>query len=303
MLLSLSTMWAQQERFADIRDFARTARDLGYAAIEVNYTVVPEAFAALTNGDILPLSSVHSPMPRVRHSDGRWSDALNLASVDEDERRAAVEFAGRTIDHAADTGVRYVVLHLGGVGSEMLAPERKLRRLFDSGTREGPEVAALREELRRERAGRSAPSFETARRTLGELADHASRRGVRLALENRYHLHEIPSIEECEALLAEYPADLVGYWHDVGHAEVLGRLGLIDRRRWLDTLGPRTLGCHLHDVDGLGDHRAPGRGDVDWSYIASGLPKGAVRVFEIDQRQPDEALAAAIPFLQERGVV
>jgi len=302
-MLSLSTMWAQQERFSDIRDFARAARDLGYDAIEVNYTVAPEAFAALTNGRILPVRSLHAPTPRVQHGDGRWSEALNLASTDEDERRAAVEYARRTVDHAAEAGASYVVLHLGGVGNEMLEPERKLRRLFDSGTREGPEVAALRDELRRQRTERSAPHFAAATKTLSELAEHASRRGVGLGLENRYHLHEIPTIEECESLLADYPPDVVGYWHDVGHAEVLGRLGLIDRRRWLDRLGPRTMGCHLHDVDGLGDHRAPGRGDVDWSYIASGLPEGALRVFEIDQRQPDEALAAAIPYLQKRGVV
>jgi sugar phosphate isomerase/epimerase len=300
---SLSTMWAQQERFADIRDFARTVRDLGYDAIEVNYTVVPESFQALANGNILPVSSLHAPTPRVKHRDGRWSDALNLASLDEDERRAAAEYARRTVDHAAEAGGCCVVLHLGGVGDSVLEPERALRRLFDAGTHEGPEVTALREELRRERAERAPPHFEAAKRTLSEVAEHASRRGVRLGLENRYNFHEMPSIEECEELLADYPPEVVGYWHDVGHAEVLGRLGLIDRRRWLSTLGPRTLGCHLHDVVGLGDHRAPGRGDVDWSYIASGLPKSALRVFEIDQRQPDEAVAAAIPFLQERGVV
>jgi sugar phosphate isomerase/epimerase len=95
----------------------------------------------------------------------------------------------------------------------------------------------------------------------------------------------------------------VGYWHDVGHAEVQWRLGYVDKRAWLDALAPRTLGCHLHDVDGIGDHRAPGRGDVEWEYLARGLPAGALRVFEINQHQPDEAVAGAIAFLRERGVV
>ena len=63
------------------------------------------------------------------------------------------------------------------------------------------------------------------------------------------------------------------------------------------------MGCHLHDVDGLGDHRAPGNGDVEWDYIAEGLPAEALRVFEINQRQPDEDVAGAIAFLRERGVV
>jgi len=56
-------------------------------------------------------------------------------------------------------------------------------------------------------------------------------------------------------------------------------------------------------VDGIGDHRAPGNGDVDWSYIAAGLPPDALRVFEINQTQPAESVAATIPFLRARGVI
>jgi len=77
----------------------------------------------------------------------------------------------------------------------------------------------------------------------------------------------------------------------------------VPKNRWLDELGDRCLGAHVHDVDGLADHRAPGLGDVDWSYIARGLPPDAPRVFEINQKQPEEAVAAAIPFLRERGVL
>jgi sugar phosphate isomerase/epimerase len=104
-------------------------------------------------------------------------------------------------------------------------------------------------------------------------------------------------------LLADYTSDEVGYWHDVGHAEVQARLGYVDKRAWLDALAPRTIGCHLHDVDGIGDHRAPGRGDVEWEYLAAGLPPAAQRVLEINQHEPDDAVAGAVAFLRERGVV
>ena len=56
-------------------------------------------------------------------------------------------------------------------------------------------------------------------------------------------------------------------------------------------------------MTGLADHRAPGNGDVDWTYIRDGLPATALRVFEIDQTQTPEDVAAAIPFLRERGVI
>ncbi|HKZ50465.1 MAG TPA: hypothetical protein VJ256_01720, partial [Dehalococcoidia bacterium] len=62
-------------------------------------------------------------------------------------------------------------------------------------------------------------------------------------------------------------------------------------------------GCHLHDVAGLGDHRAPGQGSVDWRYIAEGLPPEALRVLEINSRATPEEVAAAVPFLREKGVL
>ncbi len=302
--IALSTMWSQQERFSgNLREFAAVAHSLGYEALEVNYVVPREGVEQLLNGAALPIASLHAPTPRLRHDDGRWSDSFNLASTDEAERRQAVAYCAATIELAARAGACCVVLHLGGVGGQMMEPERRLRRLFDSGVRQGQEVEGLRQELRRLRRERQGPHLEAARRTLADLAREASRRGVALGLENRYHYHEIPQVEEVLDLLAPYPPTLVGYWHDVGHAEVLHRLGLIDRERWLGELEDRTIGTHLHDVDGIGDHRAPGLGDVQWGYIARALPAAALRVFEIDQRQPDEAVAGAIEYLRQRGVV
>jgi len=195
-----------------------------------------------------------------------------------------------------------VILRLGGIGKEMAEPERELRRLYRKGKR-GRELAPWREELRRWRQGAAAPYLAQARRSLEELAEYAASRGVTLALENRYHYHEIPTLEEALELLAPYPPKVVGYWHDVGHAEVLSRLGLIRREGWLEALGSRVLGSHLHDVAGLGDHRAPGRGSVDWRYIAAGLPSEALRVLEVGHQASPEEVAEAVPFLQERGVI
>ena len=253
------------------------------------------------------IASLHSPTPRVKAADGRWSEALNLAATDEAERSHAVRLACATIDHAVRAGARYVVVHLGGIESggrsEMFESEKRLRRLFDEGTRAGEEVEALRRQAhteRREGAGRNLPQ---ARRSLAEMAEHAAGSGVAIGLENRFHYHEFPGVDEMHELLAGYPPDVAGFWLDVGHAEVMDRLGLVPKGRWLDELSARCIGAHVHDVDGLADHRAPGLGDVDWSYIARGLPAGVPRVFEINQMTPEDAVAASIPFLRERGVL
>jgi len=299
---SLSTMFAQQERFADMHDFARAVERYGYDAIEVSHSTPETKFERLLNGAGARVSSIHAPAP-LRDVDGKRNSSLNLASPDAEERRIAIEHTKHSIEHAAAAGARFVVVHLGGVGSKMFDAELKMRRLFDSGTREGDEYASLRRETLERRVQEAPPYLERARETLAELVAYGRERGVAIGLENRLHHHEIPLAHEALELLADYTPEEAGYWHDVGHAEVQARLGYVDKRAWLDTLGARTLGCHLHDVDGIGDHRAPGLGDVEWDYIASGLPPGALRVFEINQTQPDEAVAGAISYLRERGVV
>ena len=308
---ALSTMWSQGRFPHKDRDsmarFAETASQLGFPAVEINYVIPPEGVEELLASDDVSIASLHSPTPRVKAADGRWSEALNLAATDEAERSHAVRLACATVDHAVRAGARYVVVHLGGIESggraEMFESEKRLRRLFDEGVRAGEEVEALRAKAhaeRREGAGRNLPQ---ARRSLAEMAEHAARSGVAIGLENRFHYHEFPGLDEMHELLAGYPPDVAGFWLDVGHAEVMDRLGLAPKTRWLDELSARCIGAHVHDVDGLADHRAPGRGDVDWSYIARGLPPGVPRVFEINQRTPENAVAASIPFLRERGVL
>ncbi len=301
--ISLSTMWAQQDRFADIDAFRRAAGALGYSAIEVSHSTDEPRLEALMDGGSPPLSSLHAPTPRVKLKNGRWNSDANLAALDEDHRLIAIEHTRRTLDYAGRAGLRYVVVHLGGVGDTMLDAERELRRAYDAGVRDGEGVEALRAEAKRLRAAGIGAHLEAAKRSLRELTEYASRFGIAIGLENRYHYHELPSPDEAVELLSDYTNEAAGYWHDVGHAEVQHRLGLIDRHSWFPKLTSRTIGCHLHDVDGIGDHRAPGNGDVDWAYIAAGLPKTALRVFEIDQRQPDEAVAAAPAFLRSRGVI
>jgi len=283
-------------------DFAPAARRLGFPAIEINYVVPPQGVEELLASDDVAISSLHAPTPRVRLGQ-RWSESLNLASLDEEERRLAVALGRHTLDLAAKAGAPFVVFHLGAIGEQHFEAEEELRRLYQEGVRQDPEVEAWRRRCRELRDQGQVAHLAQARRSLRELAEHAAPLGVAIALENRYHFHEIPDVDEAQELLAEYPPSLVGYWHDVGHAEVLGRLGLVDKYRWLRELGHRCLGAHLHDVDGLADHRPPGGGDVDWAYVAQGLPPQAPRVFEINQKTPEEQVAASIGFLRERGVL
>ncbi len=65
MTLSLSTMWAQQDRFvADMHVFAREALALGYEAIEIAHSTAEAPFERLLSYPDVAISSIHAPARR-----------------------------------------------------------------------------------------------------------------------------------------------------------------------------------------------------------------------------------------------
>jgi sugar phosphate isomerase/epimerase len=302
-------MWSQGRFRAggatedDMRSFAEKAASLGFPYIEISYIVPPDGVEALLSSNHVSVSSVHSPCPRIKCAGGRRSEALNLASPDEEERSLAVSCARAAADVAARAGARYLVVHLGSIAGDIFAEEKELRRLYDAGEREGQRVELLRRRAN-ERRRKGAPGYlPFARKSLSEIAEYASRNSIAVGLENRYHFHEFPNVEEMHDLLAGYPPEVAGLWLDVGHAEVMDRLGLTPHERWLNELSHRCIGAHIHDVDGLADHRAPGNGTADWEHYAALLPLAAPRVLEINQHAPENQVAGAIPFLCQRGIL
>ncbi len=303
--LALSTMFAQQERFADGAAFARFAADSGYDSIEISHSTRPDKLQQILDSGILPVTSVHQPAPWSRHHDGRGNSHCNLASTDADERKAAADYALASVEWAAKIGVDRLVVHLGQVTDvgEQFEEELEMRRMFDAGTPTDDErFCELRETAIRRRIEHREPYLEAARLSLEALVHAAEPHGIAIGLENRYHYHENPLVDEYEQLLDGFTVEQAGYWHDVGHAEVLHRLGFVDRKSWLHAHSWRTIGAHLHDVIGIGDHRTPGDGDVDWGYVVEGVQHLLRYTLEINQHQPDEQVANARRFLERIGL-
>ncbi len=302
--LALSTMFAQQDRFDHGAEFARFAAEAGYDAIEISHSTREDKLNQIIASGVLPIVSVHQPAPWVMHYDGRGNSHCNLASVDGGERDAAIDYARASIEWAQRIGATRVIIHLGAVTDvpDMFPEEYEMRRMFDSGRAGDPRFAELREAAIAKRRSEAGPYLEAGRRSLEHLVRVAEPAGIVVGLENRYHFHEIPAPEDYDFLLDGFTPDQAGYWHDTGHAEVLHRLGFHDRHEWFARNQGRIVGAHLHDVIGLGDHRSPGDGDVDWTYIRDGLSHLPGYTLEINQHQPDERVASVPAFLESIGL-
>ncbi len=298
--VALSTMWGIGQ-FQSLADFFPAAEALGFTRFELNHGVNSAMLKGvnLTNYRIV---SVHEPCPAdvstSTLSDRNWL----ISSPDEDERRQGVVAVQRSIDLAHELGAQLVVVHPGRVDMDPML-ERTLRGLYEAGQSDSPEYAQAKERLVAARAAQAEINLEAVRRSLIELAEYASRMGVRLGLENRDHYYEIPLPDELDYLLGLGYDEIVGYLHDVGHAQKLEHLGFCPHEEWLRRFAGRMIGIHLHDIVGLRDHLAPGLGQINWDMVARHLLAGIVCTCECRSYNSPQELTAGMRLLAEKGCV
>jgi sugar phosphate isomerase/epimerase len=296
--IALSTMWAMG-RFAGLADFFVEGRRLGFTRFELNHGID----SAMLDGLSLDgaITAVHEPCPADISAAELGRRNWLISAPDEEDRRQGVLATQRSIDLAHHLGAQAVVVHPGRVDIDP-ALESVLVDQYNAGLSGQPEYIRTRERLMAERAARAEINLRSVRRSLLELAEAASRRGVRLGLENRFHYREIPLPDELDALLDLGLGEVVGYWHDVGHAQVLEHLGLDTHETWLRRFSGRMVGVHLHDVLGVKDHLAAGLGQVDWDMVGRYLPPAALRTCEFHASNSPQQVAAGLKWITDTEV-
>lgn len=299
--ISLSTMWSNR-RFSHMAEFVKEAKEYGFTHFELNSILSAQTLVELLEIKGLPISSVHCPCPTIPLSNGPPSTRLQLSSLNRATRLQAVEYTIKTIELASKIGARSVVIHAGSVDVDGHL-ERDLHNLYKQGRASSDEFHRIKEKLIEGREIKAPPYLDAALESIQELLVYASTNNIVLGLENRYHTWEIPSFNETQQFLAEFKGQPIGYWHDVGHAEVQSRLGFTPHHTWLSHFSDSMIGIHLHDVDVLQDHCAPGAGTVDWDFIAQNIPKDIIRVCEIGEWNKREDAAQVVPFLIKKGIL
>ncbi len=296
--IALSTMWAIGQ-FPSLANFFEAGKSLGFARFELNHAVNSAMLTGLSlDGTI---TSVHEPCPADIPVPELKRRNWLISALDEQDRRQGVLAMQRSIDLAHRLGAGVVIVHAGKVDINP-ALEAELVALYKAGKADQPEYKQAREQLIAVRAAQAGANMAAVRRSLIELADYAAPKGVRLGLENRFHYHEIPLPDELEELLDLGCGETVGYWHDVGHAQVLQNLGLQSHEEWLRRFATRISGVHLHDVVGVDDHLAVGLGQMDWDMVARYLPVSALRTCEFQPANSPQRVAAGRQWLIDRQI-
>jgi sugar phosphate isomerase/epimerase len=210
-----------------------------------------------------------------------------FTSTNPRERENAWRHTLKTIETAERVHAQVVVLHLGEI--EMKEYTDKLLTLVQDGQKGAPKYEKLCAELMEKREEKKTAHLDLAQEMLGRLAAEAETRGLKLGIENRAALEEIPLEDDFAFLLREFNRPGVGYWHDTGHAQIKENLGFISHAMHLESLADRVIGFHLHDVEFPGhDHRPPGAGMIDFAALKPWVKKEHVKVFEFSPRLTEE---------------
>jgi sugar phosphate isomerase/epimerase len=278
----------------------REIHSLGFDRAELSHgirvSLLPGVIEAVDAGE-MKISSLHNfcPLPiGVNHA---APNLYKFTSANPRERENAWRHTLKTIETAARVQAPVVVLHLGEI--EMKEYTEKLLALVQDGQKGTPKYEKLCAELMEKREEKKVEPMDFAEEMLGRLAAEAETRGLKLGIENRAALEEIPLEDDFGYLLRKFNRPGVGYWHDTGHAQIKENLGFISHSMHLESLAGRLLGFHLHDVEFPGhDHRPPGRGMIDFAALQPSVKREHIKVFEFSPRLTEEEARAGVAHIK-----
>lgn len=307
--LSLSSCWCSA-RHVDGYEMVEEMRGLGFRRIELSHGVrislVPGILRAVEAG-LVEISSVHNfcPLPNmVQHA------APNLyqpSSGNERERVLWHRYSMQTFDFARKVGADRVVMHSGSIHFFFGSPEARLEKWMDASGLKGealwsdPGFGKRRDRAMKPIRRKAAAPLARVQAGYEALFEAARAQGLTLGIENREGLVELPLDSEFATFLERLGPDApVGYWHDVGHAQIKHQLGLLDHEAHLAALVPRLVGFHLHDVSSEGkDHRQPGSGTIDFPMIARYVRPEHTLVLELSPSLSVDQVRASRDFILE----
>jgi len=257
-------------------------RDLGFEYAELSHGtrvgLLPGILEAVTAGEI-KISTLHNFCPLPMGINYAAPNLYQFSAERARERELAERYTLKTLEFAERVQAPLVVLHSGSI--DMKNYTDKLIDLVDRGERETPRYKKLSAEAALKTEAKKESSFENTKATLKKIAPEAEKRGIKLGIENRQSLEELPLDVDFPLLFKELGSPAFVYWHDTGHAQIKENLGFLNHVRHLESLRDLLAGFHIHDVQLAGkDHCAPGTGKVNFAALAPAIKPEHIKVFE-----------------------
>lgn len=299
-MLGISTCWWSNRVFRG-EEIIADILELGLKGVELEYRISNAVFQQMKSRleRDLTVLSIHNffPIPEGISREKAGGDLFLLSSIDRDERSKAVKFSIKTIEHAHELGARAVVFHLGKV--DMPVPTQDFFRLYRNGNIGEKEGLAFLKEQKLIRTASREKNIDAVLLSLERLNREAEKRGIFLGVENRYHFHEIPDLDEIGLIMREFKGGNIHYWHDVGHAKTQENMGLTSQRDLLEAYSQDMIGIHLHDARGLEDHLTPGQGEMDFSEIKHFMKPSTIKILEVHPKVKRKELLEGIRFIKK----
>jgi len=298
-MIAFSTSW-NSWKYSRAEDMIREIKDLGFSDIELNFSLtsdIVDGMLALKKQGQINVLSVHNfcPIPDGVSRKKASPDMFALSETNQAQRKKGVYYTKRSIDTAAEIGARVVVIHAGRV--KIKEQIRKLALLYSRN--KNRKFQALKDKMIKERRSRSDKFLTQTLRSLEELCAYADKKQVKLGIENRYYFNEMPSFEEMDVILNTFRGSPLYYWHDVGHAQVYENLDFHKHKEMLEKFGHRMIGIHLHDIQGIDDHRAPLAGDFDFKLLKPYLNKETLKILEVHHPATGEEIIRGKDYLDK----
>ncbi|GMV36877.1 MAG: hypothetical protein AMXMBFR61_13850 [Fimbriimonadales bacterium] len=281
-MVAISTALNARHR-GTAREVFEELKALGYAQFEVNVHFSEEMVdetERMVRAREIEIVSVHNycPVPPGIDRTRGGGDLFHFSAEEPEVREQAVKWTLRSIETAARLGARLLVGHWGIVPLQG-AKEVQHAALERLRTGQAGAEGMLREAVE-QREAMARPYVERALDTFGKLLPKAREHGIRLGVECRNFFHEIPSLDEIGEFLSLDP-QTAGYWHDIGHAEILEYLRVVPTGAFAARWADKALAVHVHDVKRGADHRPMGEGDLDFRAKLAPFPSSAPWIVEV----------------------
>jgi sugar phosphate isomerase/epimerase len=245
----------------------------------------------------MKISSLHNFCPLPVGIEKPAPNLYEFSSDKERDRQLALKLTLNTFDFAVKVGAPLVVLHFGSM--DLKDYTGKLKELLERGKRGTPEFQKVTAEAQAAREAKKKKFYDRSRELLRELFGEAKFRGLKLGIEIREAVEELPVESDFAALLKEFPAPVVYYWHDTGHAQIKHELGFIDHVQFLAERADRLAGFHIHDVKfPARDHFPPGGGDIDFAALKPFVKPEHIKVFELSPKVPLDSVRPSVAHLK-----